>query len=463
MKWGRGMLAVGWAGRGATCRRNLGSPKAGSRRSLDPLMGKSGFSKLAARTGEPAVTWLMGTALARPELISLAAGFTDSATLPVNETLALMDELLGAGGPGRRALQYGTTAGDPELRRLTAAHVAGMDGGEAGPDGPYDPERLCITSGSQQLLYMLSECLCDPGDIVLVEDPTYFVYLGITQSHGLRCRGIRLETDGIDLVALDRVLGELRARGELDRVKLLYLVTYHQNPTGVSTAGEKKAEVLRILGHYERAAGHPIYLLEDAAYRELRFRGADIRSALTVAGARERVIYSGTYSKPFATGVRVGFGILPRRLRGVVMRVKSNHDFGTSNLLQQLVRSALASGVYGRHLEVLRARYAAKAGVMCRALRAHFPGEVEWREPTGGLYVWARLPRRIRTGVGSKLFKSALRHDVLYVPGDLCYAEDPTRRRPDHEMRISFGGEPASKLPEGVARLGKTLKEMMGA
>jgi 2-aminoadipate transaminase len=424
-------------------------------------MGTSGFSKLAARTGEPPVSWLMGMALGRPELISLAAGFTDRASLPVSETLTLMGELLGPGGCGRSALQYGTTAGDPELRRLTVAHVAGLDDRPFGPGEVYDPERLCITSGSQQLLYMLSECLCDPGDMVLVEDPTYFVYLGITQSHGLRCRGIRLEADGIDLHALDRVLEELRASGALPRVKLLYLITYHQNPTGLSTSGEKKAEVLRILRHYERAAGHPLYLVEDAAYRELRFRGADIPSALTVPGARERVVYIGTYSKPFATGVRVGFGILPRRLHRVMLRVKSNHDFGTSNLLQQLVRSALASGTYRRHVEVLRARYAAKARALGRALRTHFPPEVEWREPTGGLYVWARLPRRVRTGLGSKLFASALRHGVLYVPGGLCYAADPTRRRPDHEMRISFGGEPTAKLPEGAARLGRALQEML--
>jgi 2-aminoadipate transaminase len=426
-------------------------------------MGNSGLSKLATRTTEPAVSWLMAMALSRPELISLAAGFTDSTTLPRREAQALLTDLLQSPKRGRSALQYGTTAGDPELRRLTSVRVAGLDGGEAGSGGPYDPARLCITSGSQQLLYMVSECLCDPGDIVLVEDPTYFVFLGITQSHGVRCRGIRLDPDGINLEALDAVLDRLRRTGELGRVKLLYLVSYHQNPTGVSTAWEKKAEALRILRHHERAAGHPIYLVEDAAYRELRFQGPDIPSALKAPGAVERVIHGGTYSKPFATGVRVGFGILPRRLHEVVLRVKGNHDFGTSNLLQQLVRAALASGAYERHLEVLRTRYAAKAKVLCRALRVHFPAEVEWREPAGGLYVWARLPRGIRTGTGSKLFKLALRHEVLYVPGSLCYANDPTRRRPDHEMRISFGGEPTPNLAEGVARLGQSLKDILGA
>jgi 2-aminoadipate transaminase len=425
-------------------------------------MGKSGLSKLAQRTVEPPITWLMGMTLARPKLISLAAGFTDSESLPVRETRALLNGLLGSQKEGRKALQYGSTGGDPELRRLTARHVAGLDGVEAVRGGPHDPERLFITSGSQQLLYVLSECLCDPGDIVLVEDPTYFVYLGITQSHGLRCRGIRLEADGIDLGALEAVLERLRSSGELSRVKLLYLVTYYQNPTGLSTSWAKKAEALRLLRHYERLAGHPIYLLEDAAYRELRFSGEDIPSALTVTGGRDRVIYGGTFSKPFATGMRVGFGLLPPSLLRMVLRVKGNHDFGTSNLLQQLMRVVLDSGEYQRHMETLRLRYATKAKAMVDAMRTHFPPGVEWREPDGGLYVWARLPRRVRTGVDSKLFKSALRHDVLYVPGGLCYATDASRRRPDHEMRISFGGEPVPNLLRGVERLGKTLKPVMG-
>jgi 2-aminoadipate transaminase len=423
-------------------------------------MGKSGLSNLALRTMEPPITWLMGMTLARPKLISLAAGFTDSESLPIRETRELLNDLL-KGGQGRKALQYGSTSGDPELRRLTAKHVAGLDGAGVTRGGSHDPERLFITSGSQQLLYVLSEALCDPGDIVLVEDPTYFVYLGITESHGLQCRGIRLEEDGIDVTALEGVLERLKVSGELGRVKLLYLVTYYQNPTGLSTAWAKKAEALRLLRHYERAAGHPIYLIEDAAYRELRFCGEDIPSALTVPGARDRVIYGGTFSKPFATGVRVGFGILPAPLLRVVLRVKGNHDFGTSNLLQQLIRAALDSGTYQRHMEELRLRYAAKAKVMVRAMRAHFPTEVEWRKPRGGLYVWARLPPKVRTGVKSQVFKMALRHEVLYVPGSLCYADDPTRRRPDHEMRISYGGEGVSNLRRGIERLGTTLRRVM--
>ena len=451
-------------------------------------MKTSALSKLGQRTEAPPISWLMQLTLEHPQLISLAAGFTDNESLPVAETRELLNEILGSPKGRRSALQYGTTAGDPHLRRLTADRLLKLDsaGGTSFSASArkisdraldvrlaprlipgaarkfYSPERMLITSGSQQLLYMLTECLCDPGDIVLVEDPTYFVYLGIVQSHGFCCRGIRLEADGIDLSHLEQTLEALRRRGELKRVKMLYLVSYSQNPTGITTSFVKKAAALATLKRFERAAGHPIYLLEDAAYRELRFAGHDVASALAAgAGAEERVIYAGTYSKPFATGVRVGFGILPEPLLSVVRRVKANHDFGTSNLLQQLICRALASCRYERHLPVLQRRYARKAATMTEAMREHFPAAVRWQEPGGGLYVWAKCPRPVRSGVNSRLFKRALEREVLYVPGELCYADDPARRKPNHEMRISFGNATEADIRAGIARLGRTLGELL--
>src|SRR5258706_2388981 len=129
-------------------------------------MKTNGFSELALRTTEPAISWLMKLALDRPQLISLAAGFTDNESLPVDQTARLLDEILASKKTGQNALQYGSTAGHPELRRLTAHDLGLMDGH---PDRRiYSPDRVLITNGSQQLLYLVSECLCDPGDIVLV-------------------------------------------------------------------------------------------------------------------------------------------------------------------------------------------------------------------------------------------------------------------------------------------------------
>ena len=416
---------------------------------------KSALSAIGRRSEAPPISWLMELALARPKLISLAVGFTDNPSLPQKEICGLLDDLLSSES-GRPALQYGTTAGDPELRELTARNVQTLDAVK-GRSEQYQPQRVIISNGSQQLLYMVTEALCDEGDIVLVEDPTYFVYLGIAQSRGLQTRGVRLQDDGIDLEHLEEVLETLKRSGELKHVKMLYLVSYFQNPSGVTTSFEKKAGALDLLKKYESAAGHPIYLLEDAAYRELRFAGSDTCSALATKYS-DRVLYAGTYSKPFATGARVGFGLLPEPILTVVTRLKGNHDFGTANLLQQLLRRALETRKYGEHLVELQQRYGCKAKVMLDALRSYFPDDVTWLQPKGGLYVWAKLPKSAKTGVKSKLFQTALENNVLYVPGELCYADDPTRRKPNHEMRLSFGGAVEANITLGIKRLGAVLE-----
>ncbi|MBG85570.1 MAG: GntR family transcriptional regulator [Verrucomicrobiales bacterium] len=420
---------------------------------------KSALSQLGRRTEPPPISWLMNLALSRPQLISLAAGFTDNESLPTDFTLEIVEEVMRRPRSGQSALQYGPTPGDPELRELTARRLTDLDAACApGRRRAYSADDVIITNGSQQLLYMISEVLCDPGDIVLVEDPTYFVYLGIAQSHGIRCRGVKLESDGIDLDHLENTLKALKKSGELKRVKMLYLVSYYQNPACLTTSLKKKRAALKLLRAYEKAAGHPLYLLEDAAYRELRFSGEDTPSALIDRNSRDRLLYTSTYSKPFATGIRAGFGVLPKDIMEIVARVKGNHDFGTANLVQRVLVRAIQSGRYEMHLVQLRKRYAKKAGIMERAMRKHFPESIEWPETRGGLYYWASTPKHAKTGTKSKVFNTALANDVIYVPGSLCYADDPTRRKPDNEMRISFGSAKEKNIRDGIRSLGEVLR-----
>lgn len=432
-------------------------------------MNKSGLSELGVRCDAPPIEWLMRLALQRPQLISLAAGFTDNETLPAREVIEIVRERLENGRQSRSALQYGFTAGLPELREAAIERLAHADSAATGTKiktGPaaktrYSPDQAIVTNGSQQFLYLVTEALCNPGDILLVEDPTYFVYLGIVQTHGLRCRGVSMTPEGLDLDQLKSVLESLKKSGDLPRVKFLYTISYFQNPTGISTTFSTKAAALKLLRSYERAAGHPIYLVEDAAYRELRFAGNDDASALAVPELNKRVIYTGTFSKPFSTGVRAGYGLLPEPLFTVVNRLKGNHDFGTASLIQQILAGAIASGRYEKHLAVLRRRYEAKAKIMVEAIRKHFPSTVQWQEPRGGLYIWASLPKPLVSGPKSPLFQSALKEDVLYIPGRLCYAEDTTRRIPDTEMRISFGSASDMEIRRGIARLGSVLHDLI--
>lgn len=425
------------------------------------------FSQLGRRTEPPPILWLMRRALRQPDLISLAAGFTDNSTLPIGEVRRLIEEIFREPSQARAALQYGDNEGDERLRQITAARIAALDGRAAQPG---EANSVIITHGSQQLLYMLAEALCDPGDVVLVEDPSYFVFLGIMQSRGIEARGVRMESDGLSIESLERVLQTLRRDGQIQRLKLLYSITYFQNPTGITTSLEKKQAAAELLRSYERQAGHPVYYVEDAAYRELRFPNFQPPPSLLVdSNLRERVIYTGTYSKPFAAGIRIGFGLLPSELRKVVLNIKGNHDFGTAHLLQKILAKALApknraedgkqnSGAYADHLAKITGQYAQKGRAMFDAVQEHFPEQTTTVAPQGGLCLWSALPQKVNTGPKSAFFQEVLERGVLYVPGEYAYAEDPSRPKPSSEMRLSFGSASLEQIKTGVERLGKIIR-----
>lgn len=416
------------------------------------------FSDLGRRIKDPPISWLMKLAIETPGIISLAAGFTDSETLPLKETLAITKRILNDKKLGKTALQYGSTEGDFKLRQLTSNRIKRLDRA----DNPgYLPERVLITNGSQQLLYILVEALCSQGDIVLLEAPTYFVFLAILQSHNVFARSIKLNPDGIETEFLKSALEDLKKSGKLRRVKFLYSVSYFQNPTSYTTSKEKKEEILKILKFYEKKAGHPIYYIEDAAYRELRFSGEDVPSGLIFNNLNSRVIYAGTYSKPFATGVRVGYAFLPDELFTVVRRIKGNHDFGTANYLQQIMTEALNSGAYDEHLKTISKRYSQKASLMEKAIKQHFDFTIQYQAPRGGLYFWVALSEKMKTGFKSKIFKEALKNNVLYVPGELCYADDPEYKKPKNQLRISFGYAGEYEITEGIKRLSHAIRSVI--
>lgn len=414
------------------------------------------LSHIGARTEDPPISWLLKVAIDKPDLISLAAGFTDEETLPVIETIKLVSSILN-GKNARKALQYGATEGDKLLRKLTVERLKKLDNTE---NSRYSDEGVIITNGSQQFLYLLAEALCDPGDIVIVEAPTYFVFLGIIQSLGIAAKNVRMERDGINLDSLKNLLESLNKSGALNKVKFLYSVTYFQNPTSRTTSADKKEEILKILKSYEKKAGYPIFYVEDAAYRELRFFGNDVPSSLALSKNNSNVIYTSTYSKPFATGIRVGFGVLPEKLGKVIKRIKGNHDFGTSNFLQFIISEALSSKLYDKHLQVIVDQYRQKAEVMDREIKKHFKFPHFYEKPAGGLYFWVSLEgnKNIRTDFNSKIFKKCLENNVIYVPGDVCYANDPEFGIPRHEMRISFGYASEIEIVEGIKRLGLSIQ-----
>jgi len=409
------------------------------------------FSALARRSTEPPISWLMKLALDRTDLISLAAGFTDNETLPVEEVRQIMRDLFQRSGAARAALQYGTSVGLPQLRQEILRRWLKQDQ-ITEPGSPITSSDVIVTNGSQQLLYLVTEVLCDPGDVVLVEDPTYFVYLGIIEAMGIRAAGFG------SVSSLKSKLESLKRGRLLPRLKLLYLVTYFQNPTGHTWSLDAKRETVDMVKHYERAAGHRIYIVEDAAYRDLRFEGRDTPSFKTLDPRNERVAYTNTLTKPFATGIKIGYGILPPALMRAVLHSKGNHDFGSSNFLQTVLARALADGLYERHLPQIAAAYRRKRDVMAAQLRTSFSTSARHEKPPGGLYVWLELDPRVKTGLKSRLFPRALDAGVLYVPGELCYCSDPSRAIPQNCIRLSFGGPTIQQIQKGVRLLAGALE-----
>ena len=415
------------------------------------------------RASDLPISWLMEKALERPSIVSLAAGFTDNPTLPVQFTREVVDEVLGDNASGQKALQYGTTRGDDRLRARIASLVDANDRGSG--VSPISASNVVVTHGSQQFLYLFCELMLDEGDIVIVEDPTYFVILGLFKNRRIDVRGVPVGESGIDMPALEELLESLRSSGQLHRLKFFYGVTYFQNPSGLTTPSANKLEVLDLLEKYESHAGHRLYYLEDAAYMHLGFDGQSIPTAMSFEKHRHRIVFSSTFSKPYATGLRVGYGILPEDLVNPLLFIKTNHDFGTANLLQCLMVVVLESGRYDSHLTMLRQRYRDKCQLLDQSMREHFPEWAQWVVPDGGLYIWVQLPDSIDTCLNGNFFKTAFENDVLYVPGGLCFAGNPDENggltaSQKATMRLSFGGASEKSIALGAQRLGNALNQM---
>ena len=379
-------------------------------------------------------------ALETPGLLSLAAGFTDTNTLPAAAVQAAGDALAAAGGPPEY-LQYGTNQGRPALRAALAGRLAAQD--DAGADVGALTDASFITNGSQQALYLAMQVLCEPGDIVLVDRPSYFVYLELLAGLGVEARSIPVDAEGrVDGVGLRAVLDGLHASGERAKLKAVYFVSYFSNPSGRSLSAKEKNLVAETL----TAADCVVPVIEDAAYRELYFaKPHDAPSILALpAWAAFPKLYLTTFTKPFVSGLKVGGGVCTDAAwLAAMLHVKGHQDFGSANFNQAVCEHVLLSGEFDRHLATLRPAYAGKMLTLHAALAEGGLADRgwSWDVPEGGLYLWLRGPEGLDTGFDGAFCRAALEAGVLYVPGALCYGDDA----PTNRVRLSYGvlnGEP---------------------
>ena len=419
------------------------------------------LSAASRRTTEPPISDLMQRALSNPALISLAAGFVDHATLPVDAASRAAAEVLADEIEGKRALQYGTTRGDLRLRTLLVRQLEREEGVAPGAFDAALP-RTVVTTGSQQLLYLLAEALLDPGDIVLVEAPTYFVFLGILETRAAVAVGVEVDEGGLRLDALESTLQRLEAEGRLDRVKLIYTITEHSNPTGLSLAADRRRPLVDLARRWSKQ--HRILILEDAAYRGLTYDGGpEPPSVWSFDDEGKTVILARTFSKTFSPGLKTGYGVLPEDLVGPILHLKGNHDFGSSNFNQRMLEHVLLDGAFDRQVVQLRDAYRRKRDVFLEALEGHLgalDGAASWTHPRGGLFVWLTLPEGIDTGRDGPLFRRCVEEGVIYVPGELAHPREPGPR-PTRHARLSFGVPSEAGLVEGVRRLAAALADCL--
>ena len=375
--------------------------------------------------------------LGKPGIISFAGGFPDSALFDVDGIRAASQQAL-QDEPGA-ALQYGATEGYQLLREQLAHFMAAK-----GVQG-VAPEQMIVTTGSQQALDLIGKTLINPGDKVIVEGPTFLATIQCFRLYGAELISAPIDGEGVDTEALERLIAE-------HRPKFVYLIPTFGNPSGATLSLERRKKVLELAVKYQTV------IVEDDPYGDLYFGEAPPPSLLalsaTVPGSRELLVHCGSLSKVLSPGLRVGWMIGPDPLLARATMCKQFSDAHTSTFAQATAAQYLKAGRMPATLANVRKVYAERAQAMGDALRKELGDAIEFVQPHGGLFVWARL-----TGAGGKvadgnvLAKRAIEKGVAFVPGTPFFCANP-----DHAtFRLSFATADADKIREGVARLAQAL------
>ncbi|HTH48655.1 MAG TPA: PLP-dependent aminotransferase family protein, partial [Candidatus Limnocylindria bacterium] len=370
---------------------------------------------------------------AQPGIISFAAGLPPAELFPAEEFRTAADAVLRR--RPERALQYGETAGEAELRDWIA-------GTHSLPDRPLRRENVLITTGSQQGLDLIGRVFLDSGDRVWVENPTYLAALTAWRPYGAEFTPLAMDEGGLLLTELDRP--------DAPSAKLLYSVPNFQNPTGVTLETGRRRQLVA----WSRATGIP--LVEDNPYGELRYEGEALPPLLDLDregpegdGEAGQVIHLGTFSKTLAPGLRVGWVIAPSPVIDKLTLAKQSMDLHTSTLCQHIALELARDGVLERHLPRLRAVCGARRDAMLQALTEHMPAGGTWSRPAGGMFLFLRLPEQVNA---TALLTQALARGVAFVPGEDFHANGGGH----NTLRLNFTGSSAEQIGEGVRRLAAT-------
>ena len=368
------------------------------------------------------------------DIISFSGGFPDPATFPGQVLADLLRELIGSGDAS--AMQYAPTRGLPGVREYVASRLHRMEGVL-----PTDSE-LMITSGAIEAMELIGKSFLDPGDVVLVEGPTYLGAIMAFRSFQAEVTAISMDDGGLRVDMLEEVLS---ARGG-GRVKLLYAIPDHQNPAGVSLASDRREALIGL------ARTHGFLIVEDVAYRELGFDEERPPSLWSIGP--DVVVQIGTFSKTFFPGVRLGWAAGPAEVVAQLVAAKQNTDQCAGALGQRLLEEYGRRGHLDEQIVRARALYRRRCGALMQAMEEHMPEGVAWTRPRGGFFSWVTVNGTLDT---AGLAERALAQRVAYVPGAAFFPDG----RGGNRLRLAFSRVEDSAIPEGVKRLGMLIREAL--
>jgi len=371
--------------------------------------------------------------IATENAVSLSYGFPDPALFPGEQLTDAVAAVLQEGG---EALQYGTDSYADHLEDVVEQR-------ERERGIPFGHNDVLLTNGATHAIDTVCRAFLEPGDVILVEEPTFMGALGVFWNFGIEVVGVPVDDEGLDVDALAATLEGRRERGE-QSPKLLYTIPDFQNPTGTTLSQSRRERVL------ELATEHDFVVLEDGAYSDLRFDGEDV-PPLAAIDDGGRVLRVGTFSKTIAPGIRLGWLTAPSRIHTAARTVAAG---GTNTFTRSIVGKYCAEGHLEDSLPELRRVYARKRDRMLDSLAAEMPDGTTWTDPDGGFFVWVELPDGVDADA---MLEDAAEHGVTYLPGSLFYPGDG----PGNTVRLSYSYVTDEEIAQGIEALAETVSKRL--
>ncbi len=371
----------------------------------------------------------------RPDIVSLAGGMPNLSAFPMEMMASVVEKLVAE--HGQEALQYGSGQGHPKLREQIC-DVMALEGVRAHPDD------VIVTTGSQQALDLISRIFIDPGDVVLVEAPSYVGALGTFSQYEAQVVHVAMDNDGLIPQALREAIVTTRAAGR--KIKFLYLIPNYQNPAGVLLSPDRRTEILEI------CRSESIFVVEDNPYGLLGFDRPSPNAMR--AEDSENVIYLGSFSKTIAPGFRIGWALVPQSLKEKLVIAAESSILCPSNFTQLAISSYLSDQPWRDQIASFTQLYKLRRDTMLESLEKHFPKGATWTKPGGGFYVWVTLPPEIDT---KALMPKAIVAKVAYVPGTAFYADGFG----SWSMRLSYCYPSPERIKDGIKSLGAVIENEM--